>query len=288
MDKDFDRRFFQSLRAQGFDLPAPQVLLGGRSNLVWRADHLVIKLYLKRVENPLFDNDPTREIAALNALSGTGMVPSALGSGVFEGRDWLIYGHITGDVWSEDAAHVAQLLGRLHDQPVFGGLPNGRNGSQALEVQTGSILDLCWSKPDQVDLLKKARPGKLVPPTDQLCLIHGDPVPGNLVAHDGTLTLIDWQCPQRGDPAEDLALFLSPAMQFLYRGAVLSQQEEESFLQAYPDPRVVERYLRLKPWYHWRMTAYALWRCQAGEARDHVAYDLEKAALSQSIRPSSA
>lgn len=288
MDKDFDQRFFQSLRAQGLNVPAPQPLLGGRSNLVWRAGDLVIKLYLRRVENPLFDNDPTREFAALEALSGTGMVPSAHRRGEFEGRHWLTYGHITGKPWQENPAQVAQLLGRLHDQPVFKKLPKGRNGSMALEAQTRDILDFCSSQFEQVAELNSLCPRSHVAPTKQECLIHGDPVPGNLVAHDGTLTLIDWQCPQHGDPAEDLALFLSPAMQFLYRGVVLSEEEETSFLQAYPDPQVTERYQDLKPWFHWRMASYALWRCQAGEARDHVAYDLEKAALVQSIRPSSA
>ncbi|MEP2717359.1 phosphotransferase [Pseudophaeobacter sp.] len=254
-------------------------LQGGRSNRVWRCGDLVLKLYLSQRSNPLFANDPNREVAALTALAGTGMVPNLQVSGAFEGHNWLIYGHIFGSPWQQDTGHVAQLLGRLHDQPGFPELAEGVNGSAALEAQTLAILQGCSTRAGRVEQIKSLRPFGQVPPLAQCALIHGDPVPGNLLAHDGTLTLIDWQCPQLGDPSEDLALFLSPAMQFLYRGAVLSPQEEEEFLTAYPDPRVVGRYLALKPWFHWRMSAYCLWRSGRGDPRDSEALELELAAM---------
>ncbi|MFW8593742.1 phosphotransferase [Cribrihabitans neustonicus] len=260
-------------------------MAGGRSNRVWRAGRLVIKLYEPEGGNPLFANDPRREAAALGALAGTGMVPPLVASGCFEGRHWLAYAHITGGPWQRDTAHVARLLGRLHDQAPPPGLPAGVNGSEALEAQTQAILSLCRGAPPLASL----RPLGRVPPLPGAVLIHGDPVPGNLLAHDGTLTLIDWQCPQLGDPAEDLALFLSPAMQLLYRGSALSQSEEDVFLAAYPDPRIVARVLALKPWFHWRAAAYCLWRSEqgGGAGRDRAALELEIAAL-QSIRPRSA
>ncbi len=279
---------FRSLRARGLIVSAPVPLQGGRSNRVWRAGDRVLKLYQPRGGNPLFANDPHRENAALLALAGTGMVPQLLASGRFEGRAWLIYGHITGAPWRQDSGHVAQLLGRLHDQPGFEELPEGMNGSAALEWQGKAILDQLSTASEPVAQIRGLRPIGQVPPLSQLSLIHGDPVPGNLVAHDGTLTLIDWQCPQLGDPSEDLALFLSPAMQVLYRGEVLSIGEEEAFLAAYPDPGVVGRYLSLKPWYHWRMAAYCLWRSQAGAAQDRRALELELQALKRSISPKKA
>lgn len=213
------------------------------------------------------------------------MVPALVATGLFEGYSWLAYTHITGAPWQRDSGHVAQLLGRLHDQPEFPGLPCGVTGSVELEQQTHKILANCCGVEGLGVQILALRPIGQVPPLKQLGLIHGDPVPGNLVAHDGTLTLIDWQCPQMGDPSEDLALFLSPAMQSLYRGTLLSRSEEETFLSAYPDPRVVGRYLALKPWFHWRMAAYCLWRCAGGEHRDHVALELELSALRQSIIP---
>lgn len=235
---------------------------------------MVVKLYRADGQNPLFANDPLRERAALQALSGTGMVPRYLDHGRWQGQDWLIYGHLTGAPWQQDTAHVARLLGILHDQAGFDGLPAGVNGSRALEAQVEAILARCSEGTD----LWSHRPQGLVPPIAQPVLIHGDPVPGNLMAHDGTLALIDWQCPQIGDPAEDLALFLSPAMQLLYRGRVLCPSEEAQFTAAYPDRRVVARYYALRPWYHWRMAAYCVWR------GDAAARDLELLAL-QSIRP---
>ncbi|WP_434086064.1 phosphotransferase [Leisingera thetidis] len=258
-------------------------MAGGRSNHVWRAGGLVIKLYAGDGANPLFANDPAREIAVLTTLSGTGMVPPLVQTGDFEGRRWLGYAHVNGSPWQKDSGHVAQLLGRLHDLAPPPGLPLGVNGSTALENQTVEILENCSNR----EKLAALRPLGRVPPLPQPVLIHGDPVPGNLLAHDGTLTLIDWQCPQIGDPAEDLSLFLSPAMQLMYRGAPLSQAEEDAFLRAYPDPRIAGRTLALKPWFHWRMASYCLWRAERGGAKDWQAFELERAAL-QSIRPRTA
>jgi len=268
---------FRHLAQQGWSLLEPVPLSGGRSNHVWRAGDVVVKLYRRDRYNPLFANDPARERSALLALSGTGMVPRYLGHGCWEGQDWLIYCHLTGAPWSRDTGHVARLLGILHDQTPFDGLPEGINGSRAIEAQTRMIL----AQAQRSSMLLSAMPQGVVPRSLQTCLIHGDPVPGNLMAHDGTLALIDWQCPQRGDPAEDLALFLSPAMQSLYRGDILSAGEEAEFVAAYPDRRVVARYYALKPWFHWRMAAYCHWR------GDDAARDLEIAAL-QSIRPRTA
>jgi thiamine kinase-like enzyme len=89
-------------------------------------------------------------------------------------------------------------------------------------------------------------------------------VAGNLIDGPGGITLIDWQCPASGDPTEDVATFLSPAMQWLYRGRVLSPPETEAFLSAYPDPDVTTRYLRLRPLYRWRMAAHCLWKADRG------------------------
>ncbi|WP_239322152.1 phosphotransferase [Epibacterium sp. Ofav1-8] len=267
---------FRHLAQQGWSLSEPVPLHGGRSNHVWRAGDVVVKLYRRQRANPLFANDPERERAALLTLGGSGIAPRFLGHGRWQGRDWLIYRHVSGTPWRNGAAQVARFLGVLHQQAGFSGLPAGCNGSQELAAQTGAILAECAAPDD----LYQVAPRGAVPPTRHLCLIHGDAVPGNLVVRETRLALIDWQCPQRGDPAEDLALFLSPAMQFLYRGAVLSPDEETEFTSAYPVREVVARYHALKPWFHWRMAAYCQWR------GDLEARDLEMAAL-QSMSPSS-
>ena len=83
-----------------------------------------------------------------------------------------------------------------------------------------------------------------------------------------------------GDPTEDLSLFMSPAMQSLYRGAPLDTPERDEFLAAYPDRRVISRLLDLQPWYHWRMAAYCLWQGERGRPDYADAAELELEALS--------
>ncbi|MFS4581712.1 phosphotransferase family protein [Phaeobacter sp. C3_T13_0] len=256
---------------------APRPLVGGRSNRVWRLGDVVVKLYCARRENPLFANDPLREHAILTSLSTTGFVPSPLSLGRFEDHDWLAYRHTPGVTWASGAGQVATILGRLHEQPPVSGLPTGVNGSDELALQTRQILDLCKVSLD----LRKAEPTGHVALLASTRLIHGDPVPGNIVVSHGHLTLIDWQCPQIGDPAEDIALFLSPAMQQIYRGEALTALEESEFLATYPDPEVVARYQLLKPWYHWRMASYCRWRDERDGRQDSLAYQLERAALDQ-------
>jgi aminoglycoside phosphotransferase (APT) family kinase protein len=75
--------------------------------------------------------------------------------------------------------------------------------------------------------------------------------------------LIDWQCPGRGDPVEDLCAFLSPAFQVLYGRAPLAPTEERSFLDTYPDREAVDRLGTLRPFYDHRMLGYCAWRCEA-------------------------
>lgn len=256
------KALFRHLAERGFCLPDPQPLQGGRSNLVWRAGDVVVKIYRSERANLMFANAPERECFALQWLAGTGMVPNLRASGAFEGQPWLIYDHIEGTGWKTEPQAVAQLLAQLHAQSLPQQLPVGRSGSEALRVQTLRILEDC----DDCDLLRSLEPKTHVAPCETHRVIHGDPVPGNIMVHRNGLTLIDWQCPQIGDPAEDLALFLSPAMQSLYRGAPLSQAEEEAFVDAYPDKVVVARLLALRPWFHWRMAAYCLWRGDKAEA----------------------
>lgn len=273
----FDHRLFANLRDKGYGLPDPIQLTGGRSNRVWQAGDLVLKLYQSAaMSNPLFDNDPDREKTTLIALAETGMVPQLVDAGRFEGQSWLLYRHIEGKPWQAGGASVGQFLGRLHSQPSFAALPDGANGSLDLARQAMAIFAAAGGVPPR---MVRFEPSQIVPPTPNRAVIHGDPVPGNLLVHDGLLTLIDWQCPQLGDPAEDLALFLSPAMQFLYRGKSLDQREVEACLSAYPEQSVVARYNILKPWFHWRMAAYCHWRAGAGDHRDRQAAELEIQAI---------
>ncbi len=101
-----------------------------------------------------------------------------------------------------------------------------------------------------------------------------------MVTENG-LCLIDWQCPALGDPAEDLAQFLSPGMQGLYGNQPLTATARGNFLAAYPNQDVVMRFRRLEPWFRWRNTAYFAWRVAQGDADYARAFDVECAALAK-------
>lgn len=258
-----------------------EVLVGGRTNRVWKLRgqlrHAVLKLYRNELINPLFRNDPNLESLCLRELELTGIAPKLLANGPFEGGDWVLYDHAPGTCWTSDPEPVARLLHRLHRVAPPKGVPLGCLGSADLTAHAETILSQC-SAQAQTDLAARRPTGQVSTVTARR-LIHGDPVPGNVLMRNGQAILIDWQCPAIGDPSEDLAMFLSPAMQLLYRGAPLSRLETDRFLSAYPESETVERYQRLKPWYHWRMSAYCHWRKERGAADYAAALDLELNAL---------
>ncbi|CUK11992.1 thiamine kinase [Ruegeria denitrificans] len=258
-----------------------QTLYGGRTNQVWKVldgnGGKVLKLYRSGLRNPLFRNDAELEAQCLTALEPTGFVPRLRTTGQHHNGRWVFYDHAPGSPWQKDPAQVGILLRRLHalDLPIQA--PRGCNGSADLDRHGQSILDGCTSVMRlQLDLLK---PADLVPPTQHTCLIHGDPVAGNILVAPSGLTLIDWQCPAQGDPCEDLALFLSPAMQHLYRGSALTSAEEDQFLSAYDHVDIVARYKSLRSWYAWRMAAYCLWRVENGAPDYASGLEQERATL---------
>lgn len=244
-------------------------LTGGRTNRLWRvgqgAQARVVKLYTAAAATPLFANDPVAEALVLRALRGRGLAPDPVHQAQTEDGFCLIYTHQDGLPWRSCPAPVAQVLKDLHGLPVTGGLtglPLALDGSEALAAQTLAILDQI--PPDRAAPLHALCPEGQVLPSGCRSLLHGDPVPDNLVCPPGQPEarpiLIDWQCPALGDPVLDLALFLSPAMQQVTRGAALSSQERRAFLDAYADTETETRLNRLTPWLHWRMAAYCLWK----------------------------
>ncbi|MDZ4096282.1 MAG: aminoglycoside phosphotransferase family protein, partial [Paracoccaceae bacterium] len=245
-------------------------LQGGRSNRLWRVGDWVVKLYDPAAASPLFPNDPTEEAHALRRFGPVGLAPILRA----EGQGWLAYDHVAGRIWAENPAPVAEALARLHQLPVEGaGFRVLPSGSDALAAQATRIAAACQGS------LPFAPPSADVAPVQHPCLIHGDAVAGNMIVGHAQLTMIDWQCPASGDATEDIAAFLSPAMQWLYRGTTLCTAEIETFLAAYPDPHTVARYRRLAPAFHWRMAAHCLWKAERGAPDYATALRQELAAL---------
>ena len=232
-------------------------LSGGRTNHVWRVGNRVLKRTRPDAATPLFPNDPAAEAQALRLFAPEGLAPELRAiSG-----EWLLIAHLPGAIWgqcpNQDPAPVARALGRLHRLAVTKGfrpLPNGTAAlrQDALRVAAGLALPPLPEVPD-------------LPPVGP-CPVHADAVPGNIICAPKGVMLIDWQCPGLGDPAEDLATFLSPAMQWLYTGRSLTPDQRARFLHAYPDRPTVARVRALEPLYAWRMIAHCSYRAAQGDA----------------------
>jgi hypothetical protein len=241
-----------------------EALPGGRVNRVWQVGPAVVKRIGPGGAAPLFPNSAGVEVRALTAAAEAGLAPALLGAGA----GWIATLAIAAQPWAgEDPPAVARLLARVGRMPPAG-LPARAAGSAAILAEAAAMAPGLPPPPDP------GLPGPALPVP-----IHGDPVPGNILNGAGRLWLVDWPCAGLGDPAADMALFLSPAMQRLYRGAALPEGAARAFLAAWPDPAAVARYRALAAVLHHRIAAHCAWRAARGAA-DYAAVIAEEAAFS--------
>lgn len=265
-----------------------RALAGGRTNAVWQVrggpQPLVVKLYRAEAHTPLFANDPDAEAASLSALSATGLAPDFVAAGITPAGRSLVYRHVAGRPWAagDDPRPVAQALGRLHAHPLpdtLSALPTGPARLRDTTLDICAELDANDASPLRASVTQLPDLAPAFP-----AFIHGDATAGNtLVTSDG-ITFIDWQCPAIGDPADDLAVFLSPAMQLASGNVPLSPEDEARFLDSYAvaaphGAQTVARYRATAPLYRARMAAYALWRLKRGEVAYAAAAAAELARL---------
>ncbi len=227
---------------------------GGRVNRLWRVGTVMAKIYSDDGASLLFPNNARDEALALRHLGPRGLAPTLVAAGA----GWVVYPRVPGRSWSHDAARAALALHALHASDP--GLPFRRAPCGSAEIAAHGARIAATLGPSAPP--RPQDPG--VPPPVRLRLIHGDAVAGNLIVGREGLRWIDWQCPALGDPAEDLAAFLSPAMQHLYRGQPLTVEETARFLDAYPDRATVDRYRALAAVLHWRLALHCLWRAARG------------------------
>ena len=230
-------------------------MAGGRTNRLWRVGPFVLKRHDPAAASPLFPNDPLAEARALALLAPSGLAPTLRAAG----PDWVIYDHIEGPTWppSADPAPLARMLHRLHGTVLpagtFRALPNG----------SATLL---------ADAARFAPTGLPPPPPDPQLppvaprLVHADPILGNILSTAQGPLLIDWQCPGLGDPCEDLATLLSPAMMWLYTGQKPAEGWAEAVLSRYPDAAIAARTRALLPLYRWRIMAHCAWKAARGDA----------------------
>jgi thiamine kinase len=256
-------------------------LRGGRTNRVWRIETatgpLVCKLYCRVSHNPLYPNLPLAEHNILQHLTGQNIAPKVVDQISTDEGEVLVYKFVKGQIWRSGVQDVAVLLAKVHALTCNSPMREVPSGSLALVRQTQRILAQCQSAAEALTTSIE----RDVSPVSIPVLIHTDVVPSNLITTSQGLRLIDWQCPGLGDPCEDIASFLSPAMQHLYGAAPLSADQAEVFLAAYARPKIIHRYRLLAPLFHWRAAAYCLWKAEQG-CKDYIsAFDLEMSALQE-------
>ncbi|CUH64807.1 thiamine kinase [Thalassovita gelatinovora] len=276
-----------ALLTQRSAVPAPAgwtPLTGGKTNRSWHVQldgvSWVVKLYAGETGNPLFPNSARHEAALLRLLAPTGLAPQLIDMVSTARGTGLIYTYQNGMPWREDPALVARALSLLHRQDptnLAAGLRPLEGGSDRLITQTETIIARLPETAQH--RLRTLQPKGSVPAADRAVLLHGDLVPGNVIVDRSHVTLIDWQCPAIGDPVEDLAVFLSPAMQQIYRGRPLSASEKSAFIAGYDRSNLRKRIDLMAPWYHWRMAAYCAWKSAQGQREYERAGALEIAAL---------
>ena len=228
------------------------LLEGGRTNRVWRAGDRVAKQVIESAATPLFPNNAQAEWDALTALAGHQIAPEPLArSGTS-----IAYRYLDGRAGGTPPADVARLLHKVHQIPPFAGLRRAAMGQEVIAAG----LAMLESRNSPLRALAPAPPSC----PDKPALVHTDPVPANIVRVGTDDYLIDWQCPALGDPVEDIAHYLSPAMQTLYGPGALGAADRAAFLDAYPDKEHVQRYRKDGRAFHWRMAAYCDWQVAVG------------------------
>lgn len=234
-------------------------MVGGYQNQVFRvrgpAFDWVVKRFRPAAEITLFPNLPDAEALALERVSGRDVAPRPVAY-IPEGPV-LVYEFYEGQAWAGDLAEVDRLLRTIAtlDPTGFRSVPMM---PEAILAQGAPFVAAC--PPAMQQRLAEARPHPVDLVAGPRRLIHTDFGPGNLIAGAQGLRAIDWQCPAAGDPAEDLAAFLSPAFQILYGRTPLSPDAEAALLAAYGDDETIGRLHRLRPFYDWRMATYCAMR----------------------------
>lgn len=258
------------LRGQGLieqnEAVSIRELPGGVSNVVLyverpEADDFVLKQAREqlRVADPWFCSVERiwREVAVLEVceqlLPGRshGVVPATTPRVLFTDRARYLYAmtavpaHVTwkqqlldGETDVAKAIACGQLLGRLH-AGTWGGqeLPEELSDRQFFDDLRIDpyYRHVASAHPD----LKPAIDGLIDSVfAHQLCLVHGDFSPKNLLVHDGGLVLVDFEVGHFGDPAFDLGFFLTHL--FLKAFHAVPRQEAylalvENFWQTYSD-----------------------------------------------------
>jgi thiamine kinase-like enzyme len=246
-------------------------LSGGRSNVVWRIGDKVCKLYKQNRTSELFPNNPVDEQRVLDFLKGTSLAPDLLYFKQLKIGPVLVYKFVDGPVFKVPSEKIAQSLLKLHSIPTQNIVLKRRDSSSK------NLLQQCKNLLHGGDLHELNLPNDPNIPDSQIqSIIHGDPVAGNIVDNGKNAVFIDWQCCAIGDPTEDIACALSPAMHHLYGEGELDLITRKNFIKFYDNNEIADRYEVLGHLYHIRIAAYCFWRAGQGDKDYQEAFLKEK------------
>jgi hypothetical protein len=300
------------LRANGMAIPesseaqSMELLTGGFWNQVYRlrskesaSIDWVVKQFVRAPPNPMFPILPTAEYAALRFLQDHECAPKpvALVADSPAGS-LLVYEYVHGTSWNGDLQAAAILLAKVQSIPIdafatsaFRKLPTQapellHHADEMLQRHQSALSDSVGDLRPQV-----ATRGALQ--NHRNVLVHTDCGPGNTVSSPDGLRLIDWQCPGIGDGLQDVVTFLSPAMQVLYGYPVLTDVQEQQFLDFYfsalashsmDTQEARDRLQTIRSSHHYRFAAYCAMRVQDTATSDQKTSRLYSAALQAEIK----
>jgi hypothetical protein len=247
-------------------------LKGGYWNAVYRirgADFdLVLKQFAIASGQGLFPVLADDEARALAQLAGTSIAPQyhsywpqAPGGAV------LLYEFAPGHMWSDDVVAAGGLFKRLHATPVQGPFRTLPTQPKALLEQAQELIGGYIVQALGVQLETLCPPAIEVASAPKV-LVHTDSGPGNIIQSADAITFIDFQCPGMGDACEDLTCFLSPGIHHLYGLPALSSEQEQTYLSAYGEAKVLQRFTQMRVYYSYRMAAYFVMRYYSQQGLD--------------------
>lgn len=266
-------------------------LKGGRTSRVFlarsRAAARVCKIVPHGAGSPLFPVEPCAEFVSLAALARFGLAPTPHGLIRHGTATCLVYDHTAGRPAGALTPELADLLHALHTRPSR--LGRGLRlrplfVQSAVERAASHLISLGWRHAGLRRALRAIRTTTSPAPR----ILHGDPVPANVLKTANGPSLIDWQCAHLGDPVRDIAIAASPAMHVAYGYAPPDPRTHAAFVDAYPCPATRLRYYTARPALHLQMIGHCLWRLARGgpgatDKRDRAALAAEKDALASCL-----
>ncbi|TDL84932.1 aminoglycoside phosphotransferase family protein [Meridianimarinicoccus aquatilis] len=261
-------------------------LTGGRSAksyvLADRKNPLVLKIAQTRTGDPLFPIRPRVEAAVMQNLAPRGLCAQPVDAFAYGTAQCLIYHYLPGTSRAVPGPALARLLRKVHETqfPHRHTLPQSADLPAPLILRARAFLA---DHPNAQNLMDAIHSASQRSATAGQSLLHGDPVPGNVVMNGSHPMLIDWQCACLGDPSRDIAIAISPAMQVIHDRPPLSHDQIQVFLNAYGRPDLSERVKMLSPARHAAMIGHCLWRLDQGDTAYANALTAEVAALENSV-----